>query len=314
VSRVLVTGAEGFVGRRLVQRLAATGAHALTLVDRALPAAREEARRIQGDIADTAVLAAAIEAPPDLVFHLASLPGGAAEADPKASRRVNLDATLNLFEAAADTGRRARVVYASSIAVFGAPLPPAVDDYTPAEPTLTYGAHKRIGEIALADWSRRGVLDGISLRLPGIVARPRQGAGFRSAFMSEIFHALAAGETYELPVGPDATVWAMSLSRCVENLLHAGLMTTPGEGRALTLPAVRARMDALVAAIAAEAGVSHDLVNYAPDAALQAQFGSQPPLSTPAAEALGFRHDGGLEALVQAVLDDPDVRHKEPHP
>src|SRR4029077_280398 len=110
------------------------------------------------------------------------------------------------------------VVFASSVAVYGAPLPPVVDDATLPKPTLSYGAHKLIGEVLVADFSRRGWIDGISLRLPGIVARPPQPSGLLSAFMSDIFWKLAAGEPFTCPVSPQAVAWWMSVRCCVDNL------------------------------------------------------------------------------------------------
>ena len=304
--RVLVTGAGGFVGRALVERLAADprlGGGRLTLVDLSLSQAPAGTVRIAGDLSEPAILAEAMRGAPDIVFHLASLPGGAAEADPAASRRANLDASLALFEALAGQGRAPRIVYASSIAVFGAPLPDHVDDHTPPRPAMTYGAHKLMTEIALADWTRRGAVRGIALRLPGIVARPRSAGGFKSAFMSDVFHALAAGRAFEAPVGPDATAWLMSARCCVDNLVRA--LDAPAETpAAVTLPAVRASMGELVAAIAAARGRDPGLVTYAPDPALEAQFGRQPPLTATAAEAAELNSDGDLAALVANVLED----------
>jgi nucleoside-diphosphate-sugar epimerase len=221
----------------------------------------------------------------EAVVHLAALPGGAAEADPTASRAINLDASLNLIKAAAG---RARFVYASSIAVFGAPLPDRVDDATPVAPAMTYGAHKAIVEIALADAVRRGDIEGIALRLPGIVARPPAASGLKSAFMSDLFRAIRDGRPYIVPVGPDATVWLMSVGRAAANLVHA--LDVPS-GPAMTLPALRTTIADLVAAIA---GGGPTAISYSPDPDLEAQF-------TPRADGLGFRHDGGLANLVQSA-------------
>ena len=305
-TRVLVTGAGGFIGRALVQRLAGdpqVGPEVLTLVDLDLASAPTGARRVEGDLADAGVLAAALAEAPDIVFHLASLPGGAAEADPRLSQRVNLDAPLALFAGLAAQASPPRVVYASSIAVFGAPLLAFVDDDTPPRPAMTYGAHKLMAEIALADWTRRGRLRGLALRLPGIVARPRSAGGFKSAYLSDVFHALAAGQSFDVPVGEGATAWLMSVRRCVDNLVRAA-QVPPQTPAAVTLPAVRASMGELVAAIADATGRDPGLVAYAPDPALEAQFGRQPPLTATAAEAAGLNSDGDLVALVATVLEN----------
>jgi D-erythronate 2-dehydrogenase len=296
---LLVTGAAGFIGQAVARALARRpDLGPVRLLDRRAPIAPADARfsATAADLTDPAAVADALDGV-DAVIHLASIPGGAAEADPALSRAVNLDATLRLLETLDARQRPSRFIYASSIAVFGR-LGAQVDDDTAPEPRLVYGAHKRMVEIALADFPRRGRVQGLALRLPGVVARPRGDSGLKSAFMSDIFHAAADGEAYTLPVGPEATMWLMSARRVAENLVHASGL---GEldGGTLTLPALRVRADELVAALFADPAQ----VNYAPDPALQAGFGSYPPLRTPAAEALGFRHDGDLAGLIAAVRE-----------
>ena len=303
---ILVTGAGGFIGRALTRRLLSHPTFAgrpLTLADIDLGQAPSTARRVEGDLAQR--LDEALTPLPGLVVHMASVPSAASERDPKLSRAVNLDTTLALFDRLAQAERPVRVVYASSIAALGSVFPAAVDDELPPRPTLTYGAHKLMAETALADWSRRGKLDGIALRLPGIVARPRQAGGFGSAVWSEVFHAFVSGESYAAPVGPDATSWLMSVGACVENLLHAAALPSASLGpiRAFTLPALHVRAADLLAAIAARTGAPANLVSYAPQPDIQAQFGRYPPLHTPGADALGFRHDQHLAGLVDRVVE-----------
>jgi nucleoside-diphosphate-sugar epimerase len=198
------------------------------------------------------------------------------------------------------------VVYASSIAVFGDPLPAGgVDDATPLAPKMVYGGHKAMMETAVSMMHHRGEITGISVRLPGILARPKGPSGMKSAFMSDLFHALRAGEAFICPVSEGATIWAQSVKQCAINLEHslsmdAALMPVT---RVVTLPAQRITMGALAAEIAKQVGASTDLVSYAPDAALEAGFGAQPPLATPAAEKAGFAHDGDLATLVANALD-----------
>jgi nucleoside-diphosphate-sugar epimerase len=303
--KYLITGAGGFLGRALCAGLTAQlGDHHFILADRAaLSHTDPRAQCIQGDLHDAATVDA-IVAGVDVIFHLAAVPGGAAETDYASSRSTNLQASLKLLERAALEPKPVRVVYASSIAVFGEPLPARIDDDTWPRPTLTYGVHKLMVCLALENLTRLGQIDGLALHLPGLVARPRSGAGMRTAFMSDVFHAMANRERYVLPVRGEATAWFMSVSRCVDNLLHAAAMPAPPAGtrRYFTLPAVRGSMHELVAALAARLGADPESITYEGDERLEAQFGRLPPLSTPLAQGLGFRSDGSIASLVQRAL------------
>jgi D-erythronate 2-dehydrogenase len=160
-------------------------------------------------------------------------------------------------------------------------------------------------EIAVSMMHHRGEIDGISVRLPGILARPKGPSGMKSAFMSDLFHALRAGKPFICPVSAGATIWAQSVKQCATNLEHA-LSMTPSlmpATRVVTLPAQRITMGALTAEIAKQVGASTNLVSYAPNAALEAAFGTQPLLVTPAAEHAGFAHDGDLATLVANALE-----------
>ena len=301
--RVLVTGAGGFVGRQIAARLLARGDNVVGMDTQAggIPAGAEI---VAGDLGDAAIRAAALAGGCDAVIHLATVPGGAAEADPAASRRINIDAMYDLLLEAGAAGHRPRFVYASSIAVFGDPLPAHVNDTTPLAPKLVYGGHKAMMEHAVAMFTARGLIDGVTLRLPGILARPKGPSGMKSAFMSNLFHALRAGEAFTCPVSPQGTIWAQSVSQCAENFLHALAVDTAllPVGRAVTLPAQRIAMGDLAAEVAAQTGADLALVSYAPDAALEAAFAANPPLATPAADHAGFAHDGDVATLVKRAL------------
>lgn len=324
--KVLITGAGGFIGATLAAMLrqrGEVGASRITrlaLMDRVLPADDDAhtdtnthaVLRIEGDLQAAAVQQQIAGFGADLCFHLAALPGGAAEADPALSRRVNLDATLDLFEALA-RGRPAAarapvVVYASTIAVYGSPLPDPVTPHTPTRPALIYGAHKRACEILLADFTRRGLLDGRSLRLPGIVARPRAASGLASAFMSEILHALAAGESFTCPVSAQATAWWMSAQCCAENLIHGAIMDPAQDAagaweRVWQLPVLRLSLQEVVDAMSALADVDgRALVRYAPQERIEAVFGRYPVLDDGVARALGFRDDGSAQWMIRRAL------------
>lgn len=304
---ILVTGAGGFVGRELISTLLRGGARRIIALDShtALLADHPALQKVEADLSDQALVASLFDGSVDAVIHLAAVPGGAAEADPAQSRRVNIDATLDLIDLAAGQGNCPRFVYSSTIAVFGDPLPAAgVDDATPLRPRMIYGVHKAMIETAIATMSRRGAIDGVSLRLPGIIARPPGAAGLKSAFMSDIFHALLRGEAYTLPVSPDAQLWLMSVVQCARNLAHALLLDSAviAESRTVTLPALRVSMAALAKAAAHATCASLEKISYEPDAALEAAFGANPPLATPAAERVGLAHDGSVEQLVANAL------------
>jgi D-erythronate 2-dehydrogenase len=303
---IIITGAGGFVGRALAHLLLERGDTVVAL-DQQLTALPDHERlhKVSGDICSAAARNEAFRSGCTALVHLATVPGGAAEADPTASRRVNIDAMYDVLDAAKYGGSAPRVVYASSIAVFGDPLPSGgVDDATPLAPRMVYGGHKAMMETAVAMMHHRGEIEGVTLRLPGILARPKGPSGMKSAFMSDLFHALRAGEPFLCPVSAGATIWAQSVACCAANLVHALDMDTSTlpVTRAVTLPAQRITMGALAAAISAQTNTSLDLVRYQPDAALEAGFGAQPPLATPAAEAAGFAHDGDLATLVHSAL------------
>ncbi len=303
---IIITGAGGFIGRELVARLLARSDKVVAL-DQTLASLPDDPnlRKVAGDIGAAEVRAEAFAEGCTALVHLATVPGGAAEADPKASRRINIDAMYDLLDAAKGAPTKPRIVYASSIAVFGDPLPPqGVDDATPLAPKMVYGGHKAMMETAVSMMHHRGEIEGVSIRLPGILARPKGPSGMKSAFMSDLFHALRAREAFVCPVSSGATIWAQSVSQCAVNLVHALDMdaTLMPVTRVVTLPAQRISMGALTSEIARQCQASTDLITYQPNVALEAGFGSQPPLATPAAEHAGFAHDGTLATLVSNAL------------
>ncbi|SEB18830.1 NAD-dependent epimerase/dehydratase family protein [Variovorax sp. YR216] len=310
--KVLVTGAGGFIGAHLLGLLRSQGAiggraiDSLVALDHRLDS-MAGVITLEGDLACRDIQRRIAQLAPDVCFHLAAVPGGAAEADPLLSRRINLDATLDLFQTLADAAPRGRapvVVYASTIAVYGSPLPDPVTPATPLRPPMVYGAHKLACEILLTDFTRRGLLDGRSLRLPGIVARPRAPSGLVSAFMSDLMHALAAGEPFTCPVSADATAWWMSARRCVQNLAHAASMDPGNAERAWPLPVLRLSISQVVHTLSRIHAVHGErLVRYSPQRSVEAVFGRYPVLDDRVSRALGLRDDGTPEALVRRALD-----------
>jgi nucleoside-diphosphate-sugar epimerase len=243
----------------------------------------------------------------DCVFHLASVPGGAAERNFELGLKVNLESTINLLEVLRATGTNPRLVFASTVGVYGVPLPEVIDEDSLPLPSLSYGAHKYASEVLLADYARRGFVDGRALRIPGIVARPPTN-GMLSIFLSDLIRELSAGRSVVCPVEPHAPSWWMSRPCVVDNLLHAAALpqsALPSQ-RSFLLPVQRLSMDDVVRGIAARCGQEVlGRVSYRPDAKLQEQFANSPPLRSPRAEGAGFRHDGDVATLIhRALLDE----------
>ncbi|WP_321944419.1 NAD-dependent epimerase/dehydratase family protein [Paraburkholderia tropica] len=309
---VVVTGAQGFVGSALVDRLLEYGIRGrpvskLTVVDIAFPVPPVDPRveQVAGSIADVEVRARAYATPVDVVFHLASVPGGAAEGNYELGRTINLDATLGLLEDLRDQPHTPRFVFASSVAVYGESLPELIDEQTLPAPALTYGAHKLIGEVLVADATRLGWIQGCSLRLPGVVARPGDGAGLMSAFMSQLFWKLAAGEPITVPVSAAGVAWWISVGACVDNLLHAASVDVErfDARRIYQMPVLRLTIGKVVDALATRFGADPSmLVTYAPDPRVERLFATYPDISTVEAERLGLHHDGTVDQLITRAM------------
>jgi D-erythronate 2-dehydrogenase len=311
--RVLIVGGEGFIGQALVARLRkgasidGQAASRITLLDQRIVNRIDDPRMryLEADISDRCALEQSIEGGVDCVFHLASIPGGAAERDFELGMKVNLHSTLGLLEALRVAGGKPKLVFASSIGVYGVPLPSVIDEHTIALPTMSYGAQKLIGEYLVADYGRRGFVDGRSVRIPGIVARPPS-PGMLSLFLSDLIRELSAGRHFVCPVAPEGMSWFMSRPCIVDNLIHAAQLTSPqlATQRTWLLPVLHLSISSLVAAIARQHGKQvMSRVRYEPNRELQAQFANYPPLLCPMSEAAGFRHDGSVDNLVTRALE-----------
>src|SRR5436190_6983231 len=230
---ILVTGAAGMIGRKLVARLVADGQldgkaiDALTLIDVVAP---EKPLGFAGPVAsvvtDLAAAGAAEKAlapRPDVIFHLAAIVSGEAELDFDKGYRVNLDATRALLEAVrkAGGGYRPKFIFASSIAVFGAPFPPSIPDEFQLTPLTSYGTQKAIDELLLADYTRRGFCDGVGIRLPTICVRPGKPNKAASGFFSGIIREPLAGQDAALPVADSVRHTHASPRSAIGFLVHA---------------------------------------------------------------------------------------------
>jgi D-erythronate 2-dehydrogenase len=265
---VLVLGAAGMVGRKLVDRLLRDGRLGksditrLTLHDVVAPAKPEKAGfPVDIHAGDFAIVGAAeklIADRPDVIFHLAAIVSGEAELDFDKGYRINLDGTRMLLDAIRlkGGGYKPRVVFTSSIAVFGAPFPEAIGDEFFNTPLLSYGTQKAIGELLLADYSRRGFVDGIGIRLPTICIRPGLPNKAASGFFSNILREPLAGKEAILPVSEEVRHWHATPRSAVGFLLHAGTMDLAAVGprRNLTMPGLSATVGEQIAALKRVAG------------------------------------------------------------
>jgi D-erythronate 2-dehydrogenase len=265
---ILVLGAAGMVGRKLVERLLRDGRlgnseiSRLTLQDVVAPAKPEKAGFpidvVAGDFAVAGFAEKLVADKPGVIFHLAAIVSGEAELDFDKGYRINLDGTRMLFDAIrlVGGGYRPRVVFTSSIAVFGAPFPDAIGDEFFHTPLLSYGTQKAIGELLLADYSRRGFMDGIGIRLPTICIRPGLPNKAASGFFSNILREPLAGKEAVLPVSEDVRHWHATPRSAVGFLQHAATMdlATVGARRNLTMPGLSATVGEQIAALKRVAG------------------------------------------------------------
>ena len=314
--RILVTGANGFIGRHLVARLLAALPDAiapfreLVLLD--LHFARRMSdprlRYVEASLANPAALEEVFRQPFDLIFHLASVAGGAAEENFDLGKQVNLDSTMRLLELCRTQSTPPIVVYSSSIGVYGE-LPALVTDDTPAKPNWSYGTHKLICELMMTDYTRKGWVDARVLRFPGIVARPPDPSGALSAFLSDLIRDVSQGKPFVLPVSPGTYSWWMSVGCCVDNVLHAATLSAAKlslkgvSDRVWMLPPLRASIEQVVDGLERVYGVpAHALVSHAPQAQIEERFGRLPEARFERSEACGFHHDGTVDALVRRAL------------
>src|SRR3954453_7558703 len=259
---VAVTGAAGMIGRKLVARLVEDGRlgdaelERLTLMDVVAPDPPPQGTAFAGDLADPATAQRLVDGQPDVVVHLAAVVSGEAEADFDKGYRVNLDGTRTLLETIRAAAYRPRVVLASSIAVFGAPLPTPIPEDFATLPLTSYGTQKAIDELLLADYSRRGFVDGVGIRLPTINIRPGAPNKAASGFFSNILREPLAGKEAVLPVSEDVRHWHATPRSAVGFLLHAGTMDLAAVGprRNLTMPGLSATVGEQIAALKRVAG------------------------------------------------------------
>ena len=319
--QVLITGGAGFLGQRLARQLLAQGqltdSHGqlqtiseLVLVD--VVAAHDlndvRVKVVTGDIADGALMRATINTQTTSIFHLAAIVSGQAEADFELGMRINLDASRLLLDICRELGHKPKVVFTSSVAVYGGKLPDVVQDTTALNPQSSYGAQKAIGELLLNDYSRRGFVDGRVLRLPTISVRPGKPNKAASSFASGIIREPLNGEAAVCPVATDLRLWLLSPRGAIASLIAghelAGEMF--GASRTVNLPGLSVSVGEMIAALEDVAGSDVTArISYAPDPAIERIVKSWPGAwDTARAEALGLTADVDFASIIRAYMDD----------
>ena len=319
---ILIIGAAGMIGRKLTDLLVKDGSvggrpiDALTLAD---VVAAEKPQGFKGkietptvDLSAPGAAALLVRSRPDIIVHLAAIVSGEAEADFERGYRINLDGTRALFEAirleSNSAPYRPRVVFSSSIAVFGAPFPDAIGDEYFTTPLTSYGTQKAIGELLLSDYSRRGFFDGIGIRLPTICIRPGKPNKAASGFFSNILREPLSGKEAVLPVAETVRHWYASPRAAIGFLTRAMTMdlSVLGARRNLTMPGLSATVGEEIEALRRAAGEKTvRLIRREPDPVITKIVEGWPRnFDARRAKKLGFVAESSFDEIVRAHIED----------
>ncbi|KRA01160.1 MAG: D-erythronate dehydrogenase [Achromobacter sp.] len=319
--KILITGGAGFLGQRLARKLLERGTlsleggkpQAITQID-LLDVVKADAlqdprvRSLEGDIADPAVLRQAIDIETRAIFHLAAIVSGQAEADFDLGMRINLDASRALLETCRALGHKPRVIFTSSVAVYGGNLPDTVRDDTALNPQSSYGTQKAIAELLLADYTRRGFVDGRVLRLPTISVRPGRPNAAASSFASGIIREPLNGEPAVCPVGADTRLWLLSPRGAIQALIAGCELDADAvaDRAPINLPGVSVTVAEMAQALREVAGDEvADRISWQADARVERIVGSWPGRwDTSRAARLGLTGDGSFADIVRAYMAD----------
>jgi nucleoside-diphosphate-sugar epimerase len=322
---VLITGGAGFLGKALATRLLQRGRlsgldggdepiERITLTDMIRAEGLDDPRlsHVVGDIADRALLERMVTPETTAVFHLAAVVSGQAEADFDLGMRVNLDGTRGLLERCRAVGHRPRVVFASSVAVYGGALPEVVLESTPLTPQTSYGTQKAIGELLVADYTRKGFIDGRALRLPTVTVRPGKPNAAASSFASGIIREPVNGEVSVCPVPRSTRMWVISPESTIGGLIHAHDLPAErlGVHRSISLPGLSVTVGEMAAALARVAGAEAAArIRWEPDPRITKLTDTWPgTLDASRARELGFPHDENFDAIVRAYVESRTAR------
>ncbi len=317
---ILVIGAGGMLGAKLLTRLCAEGILGdkkitrITRYDAIIPPPPPTStfpiETFVGDLSATGEAEKFIAIKPDVIFHLAAIVSGEAEKDFEKGYRINLDATRILFEVIRKVGDgyKPKVIFTSSIAVFGAPFPEAIGDEFFTTPLTSYGTQKAIDELLLNDYSRRGFFDGVALRMPTVCVRPGKPNLAASGFFSNIIREPLAGKEAILPVSDTVRHWHVSPRAAVQFLIQTATLNTEklGNRRTLTLPGLSCTVAEQIEALRKVAGEDAvKLIRRESDETIAKIVSGWPRNFAPQrALALGFRAESSFEDIIRVHIED----------
>lgn len=320
--RIIIFGGAGFLGKKLAHRLLKIGSLAikgqapqaftqLILFDRELANGLPQDPRLEilaGDITDTEAMAAVLNKPVDVIFHLAAIVSGEAEKNFELGMDVNLHASLGLLELCRKMEAPPVVVFASSCAIFGGELTETIRDDTAPTPQSSYGTQKAVIDLLINDYSRRGFIDGRALRLPTIVVRPGKPNAATSSFASSIIREPLQGQRASCPVGPDTKVWLLSPRKVAEHFIQAAELPAAelGRNRSINLPGITVTVQEMVDDLKAIAGSEKvDMIDWESDAFIQSIVLTWPPqFITERGLSLGFKPDSSFREVIEAFIEE----------
>lgn len=305
--QIIITGGGGFLGQKLARALLHSSLpfSELLLVDIQAPPALADprVRCLQADLTAPGVAESLISERTAVVYHLAAIVSSHAEQDFDLGWQVNLNTTRSLLEACRHARPGIRFVFTSSLAVYGGPLPELVNDGTALTPTSSYGAQKAMGELLVNDYSRKGYVDGLALRLPTICVRPGKPNRAASSFVSSIIREPLQGEITVCPVSPELRLWLSSPATVVANFLLAATLPR-GDNRSINLPGISVTVGEMLTALTQAGGqAARDRVQFAADPAIERIVASWPGrIDNQRASALGFMADRTFADIIDSFI------------